>query len=774
MENYNTLIAIIGIILVLVFIVKPIFTNFMFNRLKKALPPISDTEREAIDAGTVSYERGLFKGKPDWHGLLNSKRIEFTKEEQAFIDGPTREVCTLFNDYQFRDDKFLPDKVWDYLKKNKFFSMVTPKEHGGLGFSATALSHICGILSTRSNGFAISAIVPNALGPAKLLVKFGTPKQRKEYLPKLITGEYVPCFALTGVVSGSDAASMRDVGILVKENGKIKIKANFSKRYITLGPIATLIGLAINIYDPDGLLGDDYPYTNPKTKHVGITVTLLKRNHKGLQIGNRHMIPAGFINGPIRGKDIMIDMDQVIGGKEYLGKGWVMLMACLGVGRAVSKPATATADMMGATYYTMYYSAIRKQFRLPIGKMEGVVEKLSDSIYLSYVNDCARLLSAEQVDNGENPAVTSAIIKYASTGEGRDVVLNCMDILAGKAICDGPSNVIHNSYLGLPPAITVEGANILTRTLITFAQGAIRAHPYLFDEVEALYMDDQQAARKKFGSLMTKHAGFIISNALGNIVHGLTRGIFMGTPSGTLAPSKYYRMVNLQVKQFALLSDIVLLSLGGKVKAKQILSGRYADILKNLYYAMATLKRYEDDNNPKLLFLLDYSIRRLCHENIRTMHGVIENLPISGLRYVLKPLMFPYSLVGLGMNDCEPNDAKKTRLVREFQKDTDMLDTVFANVSNSVMFDEIKADYKILKDAEPLYEKLKPYIKSQELLVTYERNWCDEAYAKGFITKAELKQLKQAEDVYYRQINVDEFEHNGKTHLGKVQTNLTA
>ena len=770
----HTLMMIAGIAFVLIFVIRPMFTNMMFTILKKALPPISATEREAIDAGTVSFEKGLFAGKPDWDDLLNLEKGKLTKEEQAFLDGPVRELCDKFDDYDYRDNKMLPKDIWDFLKKHKFFSLVASKEYGGLGLSTYAFSRIIAMLSFKSTGLAVTMVVPNALGPAKLLTKFGTQKQRDDYLPKLATGEYVPCFALTGVTSGSDAASMRDIGIIVKDKGKLKIKANFSKRYITLAPVATLIGLAVDVYDPDGLLGDDFEYSNPKTKHVGITLSLLKRNHKGLQIGNRHLIPVGFINGPMRGRDVMIDIDQVIGGKDYLGKGWVMLMACLGVGRSITKPGISDASLKASTYYALLYGGIRKQFNLPIAQMEGVVEKLSDCVHYTYVNDAARLLSVAQVDRGENPAVTSAIIKYASTEDARKCVNDCMDVLAGKAICDGPNNIMQNSYLGIPSDITVEGANILTRTLITFAQGAIRAHPYLFDEVEALYMKGEQQARKKFATVMTKHACAMAWNVIGNLVHNVTRGLLIGSPSGTIAPSKYYRMVNVQAKQFALLSDVVLLMLGGKVKAKQILSGRCADVLKNLYYAMATLKRFEDDNNTQSLPLLDYSMKRLCHENVCSMRGIIDNLPSPLMRLVLRGLLFPYGIIGLNMHQRPPTDAQKSKIVRTLYKDKSVMETLFEMPMSSGVFKELEQDYHTLQQAEPLYKKLKPFIRSQELIVSYDTNWVDEALKKGLISKAEAKQLHTAEAVYYKQVNVDEFTRDTRRYVDDLQTNLTA
>ena len=451
-----------------------------------------------------------------------------------------------------------------------------------------------------------------------------------------------------------------------------------------------------------------------------------------------------------------------------------MLMACLGVGRAVSMPAVSTAAMTYSVSYTMLYAGIRKQFGIPIAKMEGVVEPLAHSIHLTFTNESARSLAASAVDDGENPAVSSALMKYGSTEDMRTCVNHSMDILAGKAICDGPRNVSQSAYQGIPVSITVEGANILTRTLITFSQGAIRAHPYLLKEIECLYGDNERQARRKFGNVITQHILFSVGNAFGNLFHNITRGAFMGTPSGTLAPSLYYRMVNLQAKQFALLADVILLIFGGGIKAKQITSGRMADLLKNTYYAMATLKRYEDAGNTKMLPLLDYSIRRLCYDNIRIMHTVVDNLPIPASRFILKPLLFPLSFLGFGLNDHAPSDKQTNKIVTMLYDDLDLMSTVFAGAMKSGSLDDVVADYQFLQSAEPIYKKLRPALKSGQLTCTYDSNWCDDALAKNLITAEEHKTLKKAEDIYYSHIDVDEFKPEDLSYAGVLQTNLNA
>ncbi len=776
--SINTILIVLGIIILSIILIKLFLSRIVFNMLKKSLPPISDTEREAIEAGTLSYEKGIFAGKPDWDHLLSRKISVLSDEEKAFIEGPVKKLIAKINDFDVRKNADIPDYAWKFLKDKGFFSFIVPKKYGGLEFSAQAISVIVSILGAKAVTLGVSVMVPNSLGPAKLLLKFGTKKQKDEYLPKLANGEYVPCFALTGVTSGSDAASMRDVGIIKKNNGKLVIEANFSKRYITLAPIATLIGLAIDVYDPDGLLGDDYEYVNNNTKNVGITVTMLKRNQKGIEIGNRHLpLSTGFMNGSIRGRNVIIDIDQIIGGKDYLGKGWMMLMACLGVGRAVSMPSVSSSGMSFSTMYTMLYAGIRKQFNLPIAKMEGVVEKLASNIHLTFINGSALSLSATMVDDGENPAVASAIIKYASTEDMRCVVNNNMDILAGKSICDGPNNFIQSSYQGIPVAITVEGANILTRTLITFSQGAIRAHPYLFQEIESLYNKEQSFGRKQFSNIILKHIGFTISNVFSNIIHNLSNGLFIASPKNIKAPAKYYRMVNMQAKQFALIADIVLLTFGGGIKAKQMTSGRCADILKNISFAMATLKNYEDTNNKKLLPLLDYSITKLCYDNTQLMKSTIDNLPISLIGFILKPILFPLSLFGIGLNK-QPSDKNAIEVVKMFYSDFnlnfDLSKNIFRTPIHSGILDEMIKDYRFLQQAEDIYKKLKPFIKSQELLINYEKNWIQEALKQKLINKSEAEILTKCEKIYYNYINVDEFSIDGKNHMNNVETNLTA
>lgn len=775
------ILTLIAVAIACVFLARWALANVVFDVLKKSIPPVSQTEQDAIDAGTLSYEQGIFRGQPDWEHLLKRDMAKLSPAEQDFMNMAVPEIMEHLNDFDVRSHRDLPPTVWNLLRKRGFFGLIVPKQYGGLDFSATAISKIVSTVGAKSFACGITIMVPSSLGPAKLLLKFGTETQKNHYLPKLATGEFIPCFALTGVTSGSDAGTMRDVGIVTKigrgKNAKLGIRASFSKRYITLAPVANLIGLAIDVYDPDGLLGDDYPYVNPTNKQVGITVALLNRDQDGVTIGNRHLPTGlGFMNGSIRGKNVLIDFDQVIGGRDQLGQGWVMLMSCLGVGRAISLPAIASAGTSWVACYTALYAGMRKQFNLPIARMEGVAEKLSDSLHLHFINDSAKHLATTMVDDGENPAVASALIKYATTTDMQDCMSNCMDILGGKAICDGPTNRTMGAYLGIPIAITVEGANILTRTLITFSQGALRAHPYLFAEIQCLYDADETQARKKFATTIGKHMGFTVGLTLCNLWHNATRGVFLQSPNGVVAPKHYYRHVTVQAKQFALLSDMVLLVLGGRIKSKQMVSGRLADILKNLYYAMAILKRFETHfektGNTALRPLLDYAIARMLHENVQLMRGVVANLPFAPLRGFLRVVLCPLGLLGMGVGHTAPSDKMALSVTRAVYDNPDILRTLFADVFDSGMVDEIYTDYAVLQDAQTLYKKLKPLVKSGEIVMGYDTDWRDMAHKNGHITTAERDILKQAESVYFKHMNVDEFTTDGKTYQGVQDTDL--
>ncbi|MGZ8417747.1 MAG: acyl-CoA dehydrogenase, partial [Methyloceanibacter sp.] len=532
-----------------------------YRALKGAMPTISQTEREALEAGTVGWDAELFSGTPDWTKLCRVPPITLTAEERAFLDGPTDELCRKLNDWRIRHDLHdIPDDIWRFVCDHGFLGMLISKQHGGLGFSAQAQSLVLGKISSRSPDGVTIVMVPNSLGPGELIEKYGTDAQKEHFLPRLVRGDEIPCFALTGPFSGSDAASMRDVGVVTRgqHDGKdtLGIRLTWDKRYITLAPKATLHGLAFRLLDPDNHLG--------RGEDVGITLALIPTDHPGVEIGRRHL-PAGaaFPNGPTSGRDVFVPLDWIIGGEERAGQGWRMLMSCLAAGRSISLPATSAAAAKTMLRTSTAYARIRKQFNLPIGFMEGVEEPLARLVEHAYALEAARAVTASMVSAGEKPAVISALLKYVSTERMRQSVNDALDIHGGKGICDGPSNYIQGAYQMVPVCITVEGANILTRTLITFAQGALRSHPYLFTEIEALQDKDQERGTELFARIFEDHVSFTLSNAAGALFHNATFGLFGSAPPNAGPTSRWWRELARAARSFALVADLTVALLGG-------------------------------------------------------------------------------------------------------------------------------------------------------------------------------------------------------------------
>ncbi|MEO1705436.1 MAG: acyl-CoA dehydrogenase, partial [Pseudomonadota bacterium] len=573
-----------------------VLTKPVFGVVKSILPPVSSTEKEALDAGTVGWDAELFSGQPDWSKLRAIAAPEMTAEEEAFFNGPTEELCQMLSDWDVRHTHHdIPQHVWDFIADHGFFGMLISKEHGGLGFSAQAQSLILGKISSRCPDVATVVAVPNSLGPGELIEQYGTDAQKEHYLPRLAKGQEVPCFALTGPTSGSDAANMRDVGYVTKgmHNGEevVGIRVSWDKRYITLSPKATLLGLAFRLFDPENLIGDQ--------EDIGITLAMIPTDHDGVNIGRRHL-PSGaaFPNGPNWGKDVFIPMEYVIGGQDRVGQGWRMLMNCLSVGRAISLPASATSGAKGMLRATTAYTRIRKQFGMPIGKMEGIEEALTRMVEAAYITEAGRAMTAAMVAGGEKPAVPSAILKYQSTEWMRRSVNDAMDIHGGKAICDGPTNYLQGAYQAVPVGITVEGANILTRTLITFAQGSLRCHPYLLAEIAAAEEADAQKGLRDFDAAFTGHVGFVFSNMAGAFFHNVTGGYFTTIPAGSARTARHYKQLARASRNFALVADLTVSLLGGGLKMKQRITGRLADALSEIYLISAMLKRFEDDGQP--------------------------------------------------------------------------------------------------------------------------------------------------------------------------------
>lgn len=618
------------------------FTKPIFKAYRRLLPPMSETERAALEAGSVWWEGELFSGNPDWRKLAEIPVPKLTAEEQAFLDHEVEEVCRLVDDWQITEALYdLPPEVWDYLKKKGFFGMIIPKRYGGLEFSAYAHSQVVTKLSTRSSALAVTVMVPNSLGPAELLLHYGTEEQKNHYLPRLSRGEEIPAFALTSPWAGSDAASIPDVGIVCKGvwQGRevIGMRVSWDKRYITLAPVCTLLGLAFRLYDPDGLLGGE--------KDLGITCALVPADHPGVEVGRRHFpLNAMFMNGPTRGRDVFMPLDFIIGGPKMAGQGWRMLMECLAAGRSISLPSSNTGMAQLTARAVGGYARVRQQFGMPIGRFEGVEEALTRIGAYTYLMDATRRFTAGAVDLGEKPAVASAIAKYHVTERARKVVSDGMDVIGGKGICLGPSNFLGRAWQQAPIGITVEGANILTRSLIIFGQGAIRCHPYLFAEMSAAQEADARAGLERFDRAFWGHVGFTVKNGLRALWLGLTGSHFVAVRAD-VAPEmrRYYQQLTRFSAAFAFLADISLLVMGGSLKRREKLSARLGDILSGLYLMSATLKRYEADGRQAAdAPLAHWAIWDTMYQTQQAFEGVLANFPNRLVSAILRRSIFPW------------------------------------------------------------------------------------------------------------------------------------
>lgn len=727
-----------------------------FRAVKKILPKVSDTEQQALDAGTVGFDAELFSGTPDWAKLRSVPPIVLTPEEQAFLDGPTEDLCHMIKDWKVRHaEREIPEEIWAFVKQHGFLGMLISKEHGGLGFSPQAQSLILGKIASRSPDVVTIVMVPNSLGPGELIEKYGTDEQKHYYLPRLAKGEEVPCFSLTGPTSGSDAATMRDIGTVVHgtHNGKetLGIKLSWDKRYITLGPKATLVGLAFRLFDPDKLLG--------KGEDVGITVALIPANHPGVNIGRRHL-PSGaaFPNGPNWGENVFIPMEYIIGGEKMLGQGWRMLMECLAAGRAISLPSSATAGAKSMLRFTTAYGRIRKQFGLPVARMEGIEEPLARMVETAYVNEAGRAVTAAMVSRGEKPSVISALMKYQTTERLRKSVDDAMDIHGGRAICDGPTNYLQSAYLMVPVGITVEGANILTRTLITFAQGALRAHPYLYKEVQAVQNPDAEQGFAQFEDAFLNHLSFSLSNVAGAFFHNITLGFFGAVPENARGMERMYRQLWRQSRNFALVADLSVALLGGGLKTKQKITGRLADALSELYLLSCVIKRYEDDGKP----IADRPIVALCACNglyrfEQSLRGAVDNFPNTFARGLMRFLVFPF-----GRHYYPASDrlgSKAVRLALEPGEVRDRL-TRHIYISNDVNDPTgiLEVTLKKVIAAEEAEKKLDRAIRAGTVRRYHGIDWFADAVKTGVLSEAEADQLREVEGLVARVIAVDHFD----------------
>ncbi len=728
-------------------------TDHLLGWFRKVLPPISETERIAIDAGNTWWDADLFTGRPDWNKLLATPAAKLTDEEQAFLDGPVQEFCRSLDDWHITHDLFdLPPQAWEQIRKHRFFGMIIPKQYGGLGFSALAHSTVVMKIGTRSTSAAVTVMVPNSLGPGELLMHYGTEEQKSYYLPRLARAEEIPCFALTGPYVGSDAGALPDSGIVCKGSYKGKetlgFRVSWDKRYITLAPIATLLGVAFKAYDPDHLLG--------QKEDLGITLALIPTDLPGVEIGTRHNpLNSAFMNGPTRGKDVFIPFDCLIGGTEYIGKGWMMLMNCLSVGRAISLPALGTGAGKHASRVTGAYARVRKQFRVPIGKFEGVEEALARIGGLTYRMDAARRLTAGALDRGEKPSVLSAILKYHCTEGMRQVLGDAMDVHGGRGVMMGPRNYLARGYQAVPVSITVEGANILTRSMIIFGQGAIRAHPYLLKEMEAASSDDHAKAAVDFDKALFAHIGFTISNAARSLWLGLTGALLVSAPA-TGRTRRYYRQLSRMSAAFTFTADVALLMLGGEMKRKEKLSARYGDVLSHLYLASATLKQFEDQGRPESdLPLVEWACQDSLYQMQLRLEEILRNFPSKPVGWLLRAIVLP-----LGRPYAPPADKLGHKVASLLLAPSDARDRLtrhaFTSTDPKDPVGRMEHALKTTLASEPVEDKLQQGLKKRLVPANYLK-LVEEAAAKGVLTGEEAALLREAHAVVRDAIDVDEF-----------------
>ena len=730
----------------------------------KVTPKLSETEQTALEAGTVGFEGQLFSGKPDWHELIRQPKPELSTEEQAFMDGPVEQLCGMLDDWQITHELAdLPPDVWAFIKKNKFFGMIIPKQYGGLGFSALAHSAVLQKLATMSATVASTVAVPNSLGPAELLLHYGSDEQKNYYLPRLAVGEEIPCFALTGPYAGSDATSITDYGIVCKQmvDGveTVGIRLTFDKRYITLAPIATVVGLAFRMYDPDKLLGDK--------EDLGITLALIPRATPGLEIGRRHFpLNIPFQNGPVHGKDMFVPMSVLIGGPHMAGHGWRMLVECLSVGRAISLPSNATGGVRAAVAATGAYARMRKQFGLSIARFEGVEEALARIGGLTYATAALSRATAAAVDRGEKPAVPSAIAKYHATEWGRVIAGDAMDVHGGKAVQLGPKNYAGRAWQGVPIAITVEGANIMTRSLMIFGQGAIRCHPYVLKEMQALSIADYGDRLRTFDRLLFSHIGFGISNAVRAFTLGLT-GSRIGETAGDAYTRRYYRKLDRYSAALALCADTFMGVLGGKLKFKEKLSARLGDVLSYLYIASAMLKRYEDTGRPEAdRPLLAWAFHECMWRTQMALDGAIRNFPVRPVSWLLRVLVFPF-----GRREVPPSDRLGRRVAAIITAPGEarnrLLEWVYLTPTSNNTIGRMNALLPDVIAAEPVERK---FLKAQKAGQFKSHDYFGqlaEAEKAGVIDSAEAALLKRVREGVFEFISVDDFD---PAELGAAKT----
>ena len=728
-----------------------------FRRIRRALPRLSDVVRQSAGAGSVGFEAELFGGRPDWEKLRAIPPMSLTDDERAFFDGPVDQLCRMIDDWRIRHDQEIPQEVRSFLKQHRFFGLRIGQQHGGLGLSAQALSLVLGKIASRSPDVFAIVMIPNSLGLGQLIETYGTAEQKRQHLPRLARGDDIPCFALTGPASGSDAAAMRDIGIVTRDRhdgvDTLGIRLSWDKRYVTLAPEATLIGLAFHLFDPDNLLG--------KGEDIGITVALVPASHPGVVIGARHLSTGtAFPIGPTSGKDVFIPLAWVLGGESMVGQAWRMLMACVAGSRAIALPSCAAAGAKSMLRVSTAYGRIRRQFRIPIAKMEALEEPLARMVEAAYVIEAGRAVTAAMVSRGDQPAVISALMKYQTTERLRGAVNDAMDLHGGRAVCDGPANYLQSAYQIVPAAITVEGANIITRALVTFTQGAFMSHPFLRREMEACQNEDAPRGLAAFEPAFLGHISFVLSNLAGAFVHNLTAGWLGKVPVRTPpATARWHRQLWRASRNFALVADLTIMLLGaGGLRRRQKLTGRLADALSELYLVACVLKRHEDDGVPDAdVPIVAFAAQNGFYRFQEALRGTIDNFPVAWARCLLRAAVFPlgtpyrpapdrlgHRIVGIVL---EPGDTRD-RLTRDIYRSTDaseptgLLEVALGKVVAS----------------EDAAKRLDQAVRRGLVRRYHGIDWIADAARQGVISHDEAALLREVEALTARVIAVDQFD----------------
>ena len=730
-------------------------TRPLLGVYRKMLPRMSPTEQAALDAGSVWWEGELFSGDPRWQKLLSLPPPQLTESEQAFLDGPTETLCEMLDDWEITHEHAdLPPPVWDYVKSEGFFALVIPEQYGGRGFSPLACSMILAKIASRSSTAASIIGVPNSLGPAELLLHYGTEEQKQRWLPGLASGKEVPCFALTSPRVGSDATALVDTGVVCRGeyDGEevIGIRLNWDKRYITLAPIATVLGLAFKLYDPDHLIGETDAY--------GITAALVPTDLPGIEIGRRHFpINIPFQNGPTRGTDVFVPIDAIIGGKEMAGKGWHMLVQQLAVGRSIVLPNNALGGALASVYASGAYTRIRRQFGLPIGKFHGVAEALARMAGLTYTMTAASRVTCTALNHGEQPAVPSAILKYHNTEMARVVANDAMDVHGGKAIMLGRKNYLARNYQSLPIAITVEGANILTRNLIIFGQGAVRCHPFVLAEIEAAGNPDEEQGLRDFDRLLFDHIGYTLSNAARAFVQALTFARFTEVPVDG-STRRFYQQINRYSAAFALVADAAMLTLGGGLKRQELISARLGDLLSCLYLASMSLKHYRDQGEPpEDLPLVEWSCRSLLYKAQEALHSLLRNFPNRWVAMALRVAVFPR-----GRTFSAPSDALTLEIADLMMRPTStrrrLADCAYITPHENNPIGRLQQAMELADVVKPLERKVFDARRNGSIQAEDVPGQIDEAEQKGVLTADEAERVREFDALVMELTGVDDFD----------------